>query len=48
MDMAENRPGPDITPTNPPVDWSPRAGLYPIAALKVLRRMRRAMRGPSN
>ena len=42
MDMAQPRTGagPDIRPTNPPTDWAPRAGLYPIAALKIMRRLR--------
>lgn len=48
MDLATARSGagPDIRPTNPPADWAPRAGLYPIAALKVMRRLRRATTRP--
>ena len=39
MEMAPPRHGPalDIRPTNPPTDWAPRAGLYPITALKFMR-----------
>lgn len=49
MDMAPDRSGagPIITPTHPPTDWAPRAGLYPIAALKVMRRVRAALSSPS-
>lgn len=48
MDLATPRSGaaPDIHPTNPPADWAPRAGFYPIAALKVMRRLRRATTRP--
>ncbi|QCO58159.1 hypothetical protein EOK75_20600 (plasmid) [Pseudorhodobacter turbinis] len=48
MDLAENRQGagPDIVPTTPPTDWASWAGLYPIAALKLLRRLRRVWGGP--
>lgn len=44
MDLAPKRTGPVpiVQPTHPPTDWAPRAGLYPIAALKLLRWLRRA------
>ena len=50
MDLAENRPGPgpDIALTKPPTDWASHAGLYPIAALKLLRRLRRITTGPKS
>lgn len=45
MDMAPLREGPtpDTRPTNPPKDWSSRAGFYPITLLRFLRWARRAM-----
>lgn len=44
MDMAPVRTGPppDIQPTGAPTDWASWAGLYPIAALKLMRRLRHA------
>lgn len=48
MEMAPPRHGPalDIRPTNPPTDWAPRAGLYPITALKFMRWLRGSMKRP--
>lgn len=48
MDMAEPRAGtrPEVRPTNPPRDWAARAGLYPIAALKMMRWLRARMKRP--
>ena len=48
MEMAAPRrgPAPDIRPTNPPTDWAPRAGLYPITALKFMRWLRGSMKRP--
>lgn len=48
MDMAPVRTGssPEITPTDPPRDWASRAGVYPIAMLKLLRYVRRVTARP--
>ncbi len=46
MEMAQQRQGavPEIRPTTPPTDWVSRVGLYPIAALKMMRWLRRVMK----
>lgn len=52
MPQAPVRTGQPVIPTprTPPTDWAPRAGLYPIAWLKLMRRasaMLRGLRGQS-
>ncbi|MBD0865851.1 MAG: hypothetical protein GDA36_09745 [Rhodobacteraceae bacterium] len=46
MDLAPHRPGTTIAPVlrTPPTDWAARAGLYPVAALKAMRRLRTKQR----
>ena len=46
MDLATKRSGPEpiIRKTVPPKDWAPHAGLYPLAALKMMRIVRSVLK----